>query len=100
MEMSNSISLEHEPYSNPLRVLILGIIEVEGKASWTKIVNDLDSLTGKKSNPNSISFHLARLVDAKSVEKKEQYYTASVRPEQIGGEFVEFVQQLTKAMKK
>ena len=57
-----------ELFSNPARSLIAVILHGMGEASWADIKSHVETLTGPM-NPNTLSFHLGRLIKSGLVEK-------------------------------
>jgi DNA-binding transcriptional ArsR family regulator len=56
---------------HPIRLIIVDIIEKKEGANWTEILNNLEEIIGKRLNPNTINFHLSKLVEGGIIEKKE-----------------------------
>jgi DNA-binding transcriptional ArsR family regulator len=74
METKNGLMAKAQIYevlSHPLRLFVLERIKKKGEATWTELQKDLEDYAEKRLNPNSINFHLTRLIDAELVEKKE-----------------------------
>lgn len=59
---------KNEVVSNPFRALLLAVIVSRGKASWNEVKEVLEKVWGE-FNPNTLVFHLNRLVDAGLVER-------------------------------
>lgn len=96
LEMSNRISSERDALANPLRVMILAIIASKGNISWTELNTDLERVTKKRFNSNSVNFHLSRLVEANFVKKTDHRYKSMVAPQKINGDFADLVSRLGK----
>jgi len=68
IELATKWARENEAISNPFRALVLAIV-VSGKSTtWSDIKNMLEKLWGE-FNPNTLAFHLNRLIEAGFVEK-------------------------------
>ncbi len=75
LNVIGKLASKYDVFSNPLRLLILKIISDSGKASWTKIFETLEEVLGKHVNPNTVNFHLTKLISKGIVVKTpdEQY---------------------------
>jgi DNA-binding transcriptional ArsR family regulator len=74
METKNGLMEKAQIYevlSHPLRLFILERIRKKGEATWTELQKELEDYAEKHLNPNSINFHLTRLIDAGLIKKKE-----------------------------
>jgi len=68
------VSKKCELFSNPLRSLIISFAFVKKEVTWSELKKDLEQITGS-INPNTLSFHIGRLIDAGFLDKagtKEQ----------------------------
>jgi len=54
---------------HPIRLLIVSLIANSGGASWSGISKELEGVMGRL-NPNTINFHLSKLVAGGIVEKR------------------------------
>ncbi|MEM0196187.1 MAG: winged helix-turn-helix domain-containing protein [Sulfolobales archaeon] len=83
--MAESVARKYEPFSHPLRVLILALLLAHGRLSWTALMKELGKLVGPL-NPNTLAFHLKKLVESGYVVKsggvEELYYEVS-EPERL-----------------
>ena len=61
MAVANEVSSTNEVLANPLRVVILGIINSRNVISWTDLKTDLEKILGP-INPNTLAFHLKKLI--------------------------------------
>jgi DNA-binding HxlR family transcriptional regulator len=69
------MSKECETFSNPIRTLITALVLAEKEMSWSQIKEAVEKITGSTLNPNTLSFHLGKLVDMEYIQKvgtKEQ----------------------------
>lgn len=66
----------HEVLSHPLRLFILEYIKKKKGATWSELQKVLEDYAEKRLNPNSINFHLTRLIEAGLIRKEgvEQRY--------------------------
>lgn len=93
---AESIARKHEPLAHSLRVLILVLLVVYGRQSWTSLMSELNKLVGAL-NPNTLAFHLKKLIESgyvvKSGSVEEPYYEVSKAEELLRlegiGELVE-----------
>ncbi|MCD6511618.1 MAG: helix-turn-helix transcriptional regulator [Thaumarchaeota archaeon] len=62
---------------HPIRLKIVSILMDHEGASWTDIVKELEKIAGRL-NPNTVNFHLSKLIEGGIVEKKgdDQYFIA------------------------
>lgn len=63
MERIDNISKRCEMFSNPLRILILSTILAKEETNWTALKEDIEKLTEATINPNTLAFHLSKLVE-------------------------------------
>jgi DNA-binding transcriptional ArsR family regulator len=63
MEMIDNVSKRYEMFSNPLRILILSIILAKEEINWTALKENIEKLTETTINPNTLAFHLGKLVE-------------------------------------
>ncbi|MEM1882811.1 MAG: winged helix-turn-helix domain-containing protein [Sulfolobales archaeon] len=59
LSMAESVARNYEPFSHPLRALLLA----HGRPSWTALMKELGKLVGLL-NPNTLAFHLKKLVES------------------------------------
>lgn len=69
LRRAEEIAKRNELFSNPLRILVLASIVARGVASWSEVKSDLEELVGPV-NPNTLAFHINRLVEAGVVERR------------------------------
>jgi DNA-binding transcriptional ArsR family regulator len=62
-ELVAKVSQECEVFSNPIRALIVALTIVKNGITWTELRRNLEELVGEM-NPNTLSFHISKLVDA------------------------------------
>lgn len=70
LDLAHEVSKKHEIFSNPLRALILFFVLRHKEVSWSDLKNFLETNIGKV-NPNTLSFHLGRLLDTDLLVKIE-----------------------------
>lgn len=58
------MSQKYGALANPYRLAILRFVASSGGASWTDIEKELESAFSRRINPNSLSFHLRKLIDS------------------------------------
>jgi DNA-binding transcriptional ArsR family regulator len=58
-----------EMFANPLRSLIALLIFVKGEVIWSDLKSSLKKFIGNDINPNTLSFHIGKLIDAGFLEK-------------------------------
>ena len=63
------IAKHFEILANPMRVAILKLL-LEDDASWNELKMKLEKTGFGKVNPNTLAFHLTRLIEHGFVEKK------------------------------
>ncbi|MFB3889575.1 MAG: hypothetical protein ACE14S_08795 [Candidatus Bathyarchaeia archaeon] len=71
----DKMSRECETFSNPIRTLIASLILAKQEINWTQLKELVEKITGNSINPNTLSFHIGRLVEMEYIEKvgtKEQ----------------------------
>jgi len=71
----NKISRDCEVFSNPIRTLILSLVFAGNEMNWTQIKEAVERITGNDINPNTLSFHIGKLVEMEYIQKvgtKEQ----------------------------
>lgn len=69
------INKKCEMFSNPIRTLIISIIEAKQEASWTELKDTIEKIGGTTMNPNTLGFHIGKLMEMEYIEKagiKEQ----------------------------
>jgi DNA-binding transcriptional ArsR family regulator len=69
------MSKECETFSSPIRTLITALVLAKNEMSWTQIKEMVEKITGSLMNPNTLGFHIAKLVEMEYIEKvgtKEQ----------------------------
>lgn len=62
---------EHELLSHPMRLFILDYVKKNRSFTWTEVQTELDRDAKRRLNPNTINFHLTRLVEAGFLVKQE-----------------------------
>jgi DNA-binding transcriptional ArsR family regulator len=68
-QLADKISKKNEAFSNPIRILILAIILANQQASWSQLKEKIEKIVDSGINPNTLTFHLAKLVDLAYLEK-------------------------------
>lgn len=58
-----------EILGNPLRATIILIVATEEETSWSDLKDRLQKLLGGNVNPNTLSFHIGRLMDVDLLKK-------------------------------
>lgn len=58
-----------EVFANPLRSFIALLILAKGEASWSELVSYLKKHVGDDINPNTLSFHIGKLITSGFLEK-------------------------------
>ncbi|MCP8316665.1 MAG: hypothetical protein H3Z52_10570 [archaeon] len=96
VNLLNEIYHKHEVLSNPLRTLILTIVLAQNEVSWNDVVGNLESVMKRRFNPNSISFHLKRLIDGGFVEKSGTVYIPGPKAIEVQGELEKLTVELRK----
>ena len=74
MNQLSEVSNLAELVGHPIRLEIVRLLAVNGTASWTDIVLDLEKVIGKV-NPNTVSFHLSKLRLGGVVQKIGESYS-------------------------
>lgn len=98
----SNITSKHEILANKIRVLILSIILMLNEAKWNDIKIILNKLVGP-INPNTIAFHLKKLIEAKwvirggSVEAPK--YIAHA-PEDVEKELKELINYIKRTIER
>jgi len=67
-ELASLTAERYEPLANPLRIIILYIISALGEARWSDVKLLLENILGRV-NPNTLSFHLKKLIEAGLIVK-------------------------------
>ena len=83
IELATDWTRKNEVLSNPFRALLLAIIVSKKSASWNDVKNRLGEAWGE-FNPNTLVFHLNRLIDAGLVEKVTMGDRYVYRPTKLG----------------
>ena len=65
----DEISKKCEIFSNPMRVLIVADIIAEKETNWSQLKQNIEKMTGSSINPNTLSFHVSKLVEANYLKK-------------------------------
>jgi len=66
----NEIARIADKYNdNRLRILILVVLLARGRSSWNELKKEIEDLIGSPINPNTLSFHLKKLIQLKLVTK-------------------------------
>jgi hypothetical protein len=71
----DKISKQCEVFSSPIRTLIASLVNANQGLTWKQIKDAVEQITGNPINPNTLGFHIGRLVEMEIVEKagtKEQ----------------------------
>jgi len=83
VKLAGEWARKNETLSNPFRALLLAIIVSKKSATWNEIKNRLEEVWGE-FNPNTLAFHLNRLIEAGLVEKIPMGDRHVYRPTQTG----------------
>ena len=85
--------------ASPVRVLILALIALRGEARWHEIKEAMERLMGP-INPNTLVFHINRLVEAGYVERvgsqRSPRYLVRYLPSEVRG----LLEDLGRALKE
>lgn len=65
----DKISRKCEIFSNPLRVLIVSTVLAVGETNWSQLKENMEKMIGSNINPNTLSFHLGKLIEATYLQK-------------------------------
>ena len=57
-------SRKYRALANPYRLAILNLVATKGKVSWVQLDRELETVFEKRINPNSLSFHLRKLIES------------------------------------
>lgn len=68
-QLAEKASKKNETFSNPLRVLMVSVILVKEETSWSQLKEILEKIIDTGVNPNTLSFHIAKLVQMSYLEK-------------------------------
>lgn len=82
-QLADKISRKNEVFSNPIRILIIAIVLAKEAANWTQLKESIEKIVDIGINPNTLSFHLAKLVELGYLEKsgtREQPVYKVVQP--------------------
>jgi DNA-binding transcriptional ArsR family regulator len=74
-QRADRISKKNESFSNPMRVLVVSIVLAKEEISWSQLKEILEKIVEIGVNPNTLSFHITKLVELGYLEKggtKEQ----------------------------
>jgi DNA-binding HxlR family transcriptional regulator len=63
------IADKYDILGNRLRILILVVLLARGRRSWSELKKEIEDLIGSPMNPNTLSFHLKKLIQSKLVTK-------------------------------
>jgi DNA-binding HxlR family transcriptional regulator len=63
------IADKYDVLGNRLRILILVVLLARGRKSWNKLKKEIEDLIGSPINPNTLSFHLKKLIQSELVTK-------------------------------
>lgn len=67
-ERARERSEKYEIFSNPLRLFIALVLFAKREATWSELKGDLEESVGSV-NPNTLSFHIGRLMGTGFVDK-------------------------------
>ncbi len=95
------INKKCEIFSNPIRTLIISIISAKDEANWTDLKETIEKINGAVMNPNTLSFHIGKLLEMEYIEKigtKEQptYRICESHSEELGSYIDLFIVDLLK----
>jgi len=98
--LASSTAERHEVLANPFRVLLLYAVSALGEAKWSDVKVLLEEVLGGV-NPNTLSFHLKRLIDAgwivKTGSPEDPRYTVNL-PDAVRGELEEGVGKVKRIL--
>jgi DNA-binding HxlR family transcriptional regulator len=63
------IADKYDVLGNRLRILILVVLLARGRKSWNELKKEIEDLIGSPINPNTLSFHLKKLIQLELVTK-------------------------------
>jgi DNA-binding HxlR family transcriptional regulator len=63
------IADKYDVLGNRLRILILVVLLARGRRSWNELKKEIEDLIGSPINPNTLSFHLKKLIQSELVTK-------------------------------
>ena len=72
--LANSLSI----LSHPIRLSIMSYLARKESASWTELFKELENERGYL-NPNTLNFHLTKLLDGGLIKKKGEHFTLAER---------------------
>ncbi len=94
MQRTHAVSRRHDVVASPFRVLVLSIVLQRKEARWADIKRCVEAILGDV-NPNTLAFHLKRLVDVgwvrRSGSPEAPVYTVGDIPDSIRSEIMEEV---------
>ena len=98
--LASSTAERHETLANPFRVILLYVVSALGEAKWSDVRILLEKVLGGV-NPNTLSFHLKRLIDAgwmvKTGAPEDPRYTVNL-PDAVKGELEEGVRKVKQIL--
>ena len=98
LTLAGKISSKHEILANKLRVVILAIIVALGNAKWSDIKILLEKTVGPV-NPNTLAFHIKKLIEAGWIERsgspESPSYVAKIH-EGVRKELTELINSIEK----
>jgi len=74
METINGIkerAKDYEVLSHEFRLFVLKMLKEHDESTWTDITEALEKYSKRRLNPNSVNFHLSRLIESGFIKKKE-----------------------------
>ena len=97
----DAISKKCEVFCNPARALTMSIIVAKGEIAWTELKEKVEGIIGNQINPNTLSFHIGRLISAgyilKIGTKEQPIYKIA---ENETNEYKPYIHVLVKALKE
>ncbi len=69
LKLARELAERYQAFGNPVRILILLILYKKGESSWNTIMEEIEKYLGR-TNPNTLAFHLKKLIEAGIVYKK------------------------------
>ncbi len=60
---------KYDVLGNRLRILILVVLLARGRRSWNELKKEIEDLIGSPINPNTLSFHLKKLIQSELVTR-------------------------------
>jgi DNA-binding transcriptional ArsR family regulator len=65
----DQITRKCEIFSSPIRILVISIVLAQEEINWSQLKENLEKIIGGNLNPNTLSFHLNKLIEAGYLQK-------------------------------